>query len=794
MSRPGGRWRHASLLTVVALLLLAAVPAGAHPSDRVAQELGPPAPVASEPARRPSLGPAPSEAAGPTPQARLTVTSLTGILGPGSVPADRTPDPDPVEPAPQPSAADDLEVRAVVENLRDEPLDGLRLTIEVHAAVGSRRDLRAALDGGPLGGPTHVHDVPVGPDGTLAADQATVVSDLFAGHTMDWPDTAGVHPIRLALVRGTTVLTTVTSALVWLPETPAAPMPFTFVLPFDDVPWRTTRGAFPEAVDRNIQPGGRLDVLLGALERHPNAAVTLVPAAHLVEDLADRAEGFVAMERVDSGNREAREEPATGHAAGLAGTALGRLRAIAAALPFEPASGPYAAADLTALQAGEEPLPDLAAQAAADGRPRLQRALGRSVDAATSVLHGPIDPAVLDLLPGDVVVLPHAATARPDPALDADLGPTVAPLRSPAGRRSLAVVGDPYLGDALTAPDPALGPVLAAQRVLAETAAAHLTGPSGTEPVLAALPGATWRPEARFLDSLLAGLAQAPWLEPLPASQLVLAASNASGGEVLELRGPGQARFPGALEASLAAAARDLEAARNALPPDDRLIDGREPADLRDQLLRATSTWLSNGAVGEAESLVRDVQRAVDASFGDIEVVASNVTLTSDAGPVPVTVRRTRGGPLVVQVEVASQGRLRFPEGHTSEPVLLEEGGSQTVEFPVTAVSTGSFPLTVLVTDPAGGRELARTVVPVRSTAVSGPALAGIGVVVLVLLLAGARRRPRRGLASPALTVVRDGHDATRPAEVGAAAGSRSVPGPHIVPTSDGPRSPRPDG
>jgi hypothetical protein len=773
---------------VVALLLLVATPAGAHPSDPGAQELGRPASGSSVPAAPPSIGPAPSDPTGPAPVARLTITSLTGILGPGSVPDVPALDPDPVEPPPPPPAADDLEVRAVVENLREQPLDGLRLIIEVHGAAGSRSDLRAALGGGPLGVPDHVHDVPVGTDGTLDAEQTTVVGDLFEGSTMDWPDSAGVHPIRFALVRGTTVLATVTSAVVWLPDTPDAPLPFTLALPFEELPWRTTGGAFPEAVDRSIQPGGRLDVLLGALERHPEAGVTLVPAAHLVEDLVDRADGFVALERIDSGSREAREEPPTGPAAVLARTALERLRTITATLPFEPASGPYAAADLTALQAGEAPLPDLAAQAAADGRRRLQRVLGRSVDAVTTVLPGPIEPAVLDLLPGEVVVLPYAATARPDPALDAELGPTVVPLRSPAGRRFLAVVGDPYLRDALTEPDPAVGPVLAAQRVLAETAAAHLTTPIGTEPVLAASPGPNWRPEPRFLDVLLTGIAQAPWLEPLPPSQLALAASPFAGGELLELRGPGQTRFPAELESRLAAAARDLDAARSALPPDDRLIDGREPADLRDQLLHATSTGLSTGAGREAESLVRDVQRAVDASVGDVEVVASSVTLTSDAGPVPVTLRRARGGPVVVRVEVASQGRLRFPEGRTSEPILLEEGGSQTVEFPVTAVSTGSFPLTVRVTDPDGGRELARTVVPVRSTAVSGPALAGIGAVVLVLLLLGARRRPGHRPPSTGGSVLRDGHVAATPAEVGATAGSRSPAEPHTVPLSDGSR------
>jgi hypothetical protein len=77
-------------------------------------------------------------------------------------------------------------------------------------------------------------------------------------------------------------------------------------------------------------------------------------------------------------------------------------------------------------------------------------------------------------------------------------------------------------------------------------------------------------------------------------------------------------------------------------------------------------------------------------------------------------------------------------------------------------------------------------VVPVRSTAVSGPALAGIGVLVLALLLIGVRRRPSRRPPPPGLRVVRDVHGPATAAGVGSAAGSRSVAAPHTVPTSDG--------
>jgi hypothetical protein len=213
----------------------------------------------------------------------------------------------------------------------------------------------------------------------------------------------------------------------------------------------------------------------------------------------------------------------------------------------------------------------------------------------------------------------------------------------------------------------------------------------------------------------------------------------------VELRTTPEARFPLQLETAIATAARDLTAIRAALPPDAGEVAERSPAELRDQLLRATSVWWRGNGAAEAGALVADVQRAVDSSFGTVEVAASSVTLTSDTGQVPITLQRRRGGPVLVQVEVASQGRLLFPDGHRSEEILLEEEGTQTVAFAVRALSTGSFPVTVRVTDPSGTRELARTVLPVRSTSLSGPALAATGLVVVVLLLLGAvrRRRPR---------------------------------------------------
>jgi hypothetical protein len=736
---PGAvRW----LVPLVALLGSLVVLAPAPPA--MAQSIGP-APDPDGPNQ-----PAGSAATG---DVRLTVTAFTGVLGPGTVDPDPDNDRDPRDLPPPP---DDLELRVVVENLGAEPLDALRLVVEVHPAAGSRSQLRAALDGELQTEPLHVHDPAITADDPLPPGGAIGVADVFEGDMVAWrEDVGGVHPVRIAVVRGTSVLAEAVSAVVWLGELPVNPLLFSLVYPLDEAPWRTVGGAYLGTADRSIEVGGRLDRLLRALERHPEAPVALAPAAHLVEDLSDRASGFTSLQREEAGSLESRAADPGGPSASRSATTLDRLRTVAATLPFDPVGGPYAGADLSALTLGPAPLPELAAEAAADGRRRLQRTLGRSVDASTTLTFDPLDPAVLDLLPGEVVVLPYEATTDPPAELGLDLQPSVRVLRSPAGRRSTAVVADPYLSAHLSEPDLTAGPLLAAHRILAESAMAFFEAPGTPDRTVVALPPARWDVEPRFLEHVLAGLDAAPWLRARPLSQLALL--GVPGDEPVELRPIEEARFPSAFETTLGAAARDLEAARAALPDDATSIGGRTPMDLRDQLLRAASTWWRRTGTSEAAALVGDVQRATDTTFGAVDVAASSVTLTSDTGQVPVTLHRRRGGPILIQVEVASQGRLLFPDGRRSETLLLEEEGTQTVSFTARALSTGTFPVTVRVTDPTGTRELERMVLSVRSTSISGPALAGTGLVVLVLLLLGAvRRRRRPPPPSPSLTVVPD--------------------------------------
>jgi hypothetical protein len=679
------------------------------------------------------------------PRLELTVSHLTGVLGPGSVVLDID-----GSPADLPEVPTQLSFRALVGNVDDRSVDLLRLVTEVHAPVADRDELEAAFDGRTTGAPLHVHDVAIRDGGVLREGEVAGIEERFDPEEIAWPDgSGGVLPIRLAVVRGTTVLTEVVTAVVWLNDVPDTPLPTSVVWPLDDRPWRTADGAYPANADRAAQPGGRIDRLVAALERNGANRVALAPAPHLLEDLEDRRGGFTSLERQEGGALERRVADADGTSATLAGQMLGRIRDVATDGPFDPVAGVYADADLAALRAASPPLPTLAAEAAVDGRRRLQRLLGRSVDASTHLVAGALTPDALDLLPGDVALVPNAVVTPGNGAADR---PTegVRTFRTPAGRLLDVIVSDAVLSDAVATPDLQAGPVIAAQRFVAGSAMAWLEAPDLADRTLLVLPPADWDATPEVLDGILGALDTASWLDPRSPSEL--AATGRRVAAELTLAAPSVPRLPNALEQELGAAMADLAAVRTALPEDVTTIEGRSPSVLQDQLLRASSRWLHGPGTDESLLLVRDVRRAVDTAFGTVSVVASGVTLTSDTGQIPVTVRRTRGGPVTVQVEVASQGRLLWPEGRRSETLVLPEDGSATVTFPTQALSTGTFPVTVRVTDPSGARELQRTDLSVRSTAISGPALAVIGGAIVLLLLSGALRR--RSRPRPPLSVV----------------------------------------
>lgn len=697
----------------------------------------------------------------PAPSVDLTLTGLTGVLGPGSVQL-------PEDPSDLPPYPEELEARVLVANDGEAALTAARLVVEVHPPVRTRGVLATALNGDLRGPALHVHSQPLTSGSPMEPGDVVGLTDRFLQEEIDWADgIGGVHPVRIAVTLGTVVLDEVVTAVVWLNEEPSTPLLTTLVWPLDTPPWRGPDGSYPIAVDRQTHPGARLDRLIGAVERAPSQVpVVLAPAAHLLEDLSDRSDGYVSQVRTEAGNREPRRIGPTDPGAVEATSLLRRLRETAAVAPIAPVSSSYANADLAALLAGDDVHEELAAIAAADGRRRLQLQLGVAVDGATHLVGGAIDEDVLDVLPGETLLLPASTAELPALGTDPELGPPVRTMRAPSGRLLTALIGDPYLAAALERSTDAADAVAAGQRILAETAMAHLTAPGSGARGLVLLPERTWDPPGAVAEEVLLALEGAPWLRFV--SPTILATEARRGPTGLGLTPPAATALSPELGPPLSTTWTGLEAAVDASPAGTTRLEDRPIDHLRTDLLRATSRWFQGPGEATATALVQDVRQVVDTTFGDIEITAPTVTLTSDTGQVPVTLERDRGGPLRVTVALESQGRLQWPEGRTSEVIELAEEGSHTVSFATQALSTGTFPVTVVVTDPTGSRELVRTSLSVRSTAISRPALTATAVLVGVLLLVGSLRR---GSKRPRLEVVRDTASTTS-ADEGPAGGS----------------------
>lgn len=666
---------------------------------------------------------------------RLTVTELTGVLGPGTRPA-----PDDAIPAAS-EAPEELRLRVLVENDGDLPLDGLQLVVEVHPPALTRGLLRQALEGEVNSEPTYVRTSSelLGSE-TLDPGALSGVATEFDPGDVLWADgPGGVHPVTIAVTRGTTTLDEVVTAVVWLNEAPSTPMLGTLVWPLATSPWRTTGGDYPAGVGREVRPGGRLDILLAVAERAPGAPIVLAPAAHLLEDLSDRSDGFDALDRQEDGALETRTVAAEDPEATLARQTLRRLRELTSNQVHAPISGTYADADLDALAAGDAATLELAGMAAIAGRRRVQAQLGVPVDAGVHLVDGPISPSVLDLLPGDTVLLPSRAAGLAELLGDPPLDEPVRTVRAPSGRLITALIADPYLEGGFEAVGQEAGPLVTAQRTVAESAMAYLVAPTVPDRGLVLLPPMTWQPSPTTATAVLRGLTNAPWIDLGSPARIASDARSSSTPVVLASSDAGP--FRSELVASLTAARAGLDSLEAALPSPDNRVQGRSLQMLEDDLMRATSRWYRGDATGQADALVRDVQRTVDTTLGDVEVTSGTVTLTSDTGQIPVTLQRSRGDAVQVVVTVESQGRLLWPDGRHSEVLDLEEGSSQTVSFPTRALSTGTFPVTVRVTDPDGITMIAATTLSVRSTAISGVALTGTVLLVVVLLLFGAVRR-----------------------------------------------------
>ncbi|MGH2654824.1 MAG: DUF6049 family protein [Actinomycetota bacterium] len=616
-----------------------------------------------------------------------------------------------VDQTPFATAEDPFEVGVRAINHSTTPFEDLSLAVTVWSAARTRSDYAQMLDAGPIS-PLGIKVFPLRGGLAPGATRSFEAEWERLAFLVERTENA-LYPVTVELRSADAQLAEIRSALVFVMDPPLAPLDVAacFVL---DAPVRIRAdGALLDTeIEEQILPGGRLDVIVGALE-DTSAPVTVVVSPLFLEALADMRNGF----RVVAGE-DVEERPPDDPTAVAAGDLLDRIREVArrtdttelVALPYASPSVP------SIIEAGLDD--DLAVQ----------------IDRGRAVAE-----AVLGAIPSQTIFRPPAS-ALTDESLfelsrilsedgtaeallaDADAFPPPAGLAvtphgaARAAEGSLTVVTPDPVVEARTAAanqDPALS----AMWTIGELSAIYFERPSIPRGV-AVVFGEGERPPGRFLRVFLDGL-EVPsgirWLRGVKATRVAVGQPPPDDPtEPRELqeasRAPG---FSSAVEAGLVAGRADVDALAS-MAEGSPLLD-----ELRRGLLLSQSRYLAGHEVDRL-ALIGSVRSAVDAELDKIHPpLASSITLTSQGGIIPVTLRNDAGYPVRVRLILRST-RLQFVGGR-SQVVPLERPVQQFV-FPVRAQTTGRFPVRVELETP-DGVPIGSSRIVVRSTAYNRVAL-----------------------------------------------------------------------
>ena len=407
------------------------------------------------------------------------------------------------------------------------------------------------------------------------------------------------------------------------------------------------------------------------------------------------------------------------------------------------------------------------------GTSTLEKVFGPAAPGSTWVFDGPVDQATVG------AALARGATQLILP--DGDLSPLPVVAREttfalPTRLNGVTRGQSPsvYAADTILTNDfnGSGGPVLAADRLLAELAMIQMETP-GISRGVAVVPPHRWSADPTFVNTLLAGLAGHPLIQSVTASGLFEAvktaqvertlanpsgkggagqangatsgnatSGNATSGNASQNNVVGQPLGFTALPPPAGTLAPDASAIRDARQRIDAyrtiLGSGQQVADqLGNALLVAESTDVSEA---QRKAIITSVR---DGSASALHAVrlpgSSSITLTSTRGQVPLTILSSAGLRAHVELHLRSQrlifrpfnppgGSCRVPTPTSEICDLLLAGQNTTLKVPVEARSSGVFPLDVSLWTPGGVFRLAFEQNTVRSTAVSG-----VGVILIIV-------------------------------------------------------------
>jgi hypothetical protein len=629
-----------------------------------------------------------------------------------------------------------LRVAGTVTNGGRQPLSEVVVRLRLsQSRLGSRSELAAVVQG----------EV-TSRDGDVVAEQP--VADLSPGGSAPFALSRGldgldaltefgvyVLGVEVVGVRGkggdVTRLDIARTLLPWVPSTDVfSPTGFSWVWPLVAAPVRKADGTFADdSLAGELAPGGRLDRLLQAGARlDQGAAVTWAIDPDLLDAVRDMADDDGYEVTADDGT-------VPGGGAGLARSWLEQLQVVTAGAQVLPL--PYADVDSVALVRHGVPA-DLA-KARALGQQLLTGMLP-SANIVTELAWpagGYVDRATLSAMARDGatgVVLD--GRAQP-PTIDLSYTPSArSRLYSDAGPVA-ALLADPGLADELAAARPEGGqPVLAAQRVVAETAMIAAELPStGTGRTIVAMPPRRWDPSQAFLDQLVT-VAQAPWTAPVTLREL--AADELPEVDREPLRYPAGQRRTELPDAWLTAMDRfrSQTALLSAVLTDrTQYVPG-----LQRSLMRLESTYWRGRE--DARVIRNDREKTYlsgeDGLLQAVRVQPGSFTFGSRSGKIPITLVNDLAQPVRVDLRLVPQTpRLRL------QPVSVPEIGANRkiqVEVDASAVAGGQVVVEAGLRT-RGGAQFGNPVsLQVRITQIGTVALAiTVGAAVVLFLAAGVR-------------------------------------------------------
>ena len=638
-----------------------------------------------------------------------------------------------VDQTPFATESDPFEVRVRAANGSSTRYEDLSLAVTVWSAARTRSDYAQVLDQGPLS-PLGIKVFPIrgalGPGATRSFDAEWERLAFLVARNEN-----ALYPVTIELRSADARLAEIRSSLVFVIEPILAPLDVAACFVLDaPVRLRADGTLLDTELVEQILPGGRLDVIVGALE-DTDAPTTIAVSPLLLEVLADMRDGF----RVAAGP-SAEERPADDPAAAAAGRLLDRIGEMARrTATTELVALPYASPSVPSIvEAGMDE--DLEVQIGR-GRQVVESLLGV---APSHTIFRPPSSALSEASLDELAEILSEDDTTEALLVDADVfrSPPQFPI-TPHGAAQVA-------GGSLTAvtPDPvvegrteaaAQDPALAGVWTLGELSAIYFERPSIPRGV-AVVFGEGDRPPGRFLRVFLDGLevrSGVRWLRGVKATRVAVGQPPPDDPtEPRELqeasRAPG---FSPAMVAGLERGRADVTALAS-MANESPLLD-----QLRRGLLLAESRYLA-GHEPDRLALISSVRTAVATELEKIHPpLASSITLTSQGGIIPVTLRNDAGYPVNVRLTLRST-RLSFVGGPT-RTVELERPIQQFV-FPVRAQTTGRFPVRVEVATP-GGVSIGSSRIVVRSTAYNRVALlVTIGAALFLALWWGRRLLSRR--------------------------------------------------